>query len=143
MEQEYTCSVTLIVLGESLEPDVVTKELMLTPNQSWTNGEQKQFIRSDGSKRAFDSYHEWGGWKKFIPDEVKGEYLEEQLQHWCNTLQEKKTGINALKSTELDFVLDIFICTDSTASVIIPEALQREIYELGVELHISFETHGK
>ena len=132
-----------MVLGESLQPDVVTNELRLTPNQSWKKGEQKHFIRSDGSKLIFDSYHKWGGWKVFIPDEIKDEYLEEQLQYWCNTLQEKKSNIEALKSKDLDFALDIFICTDSTASIIIPEALQKEVSELGVELQISFQTHEK
>jgi hypothetical protein len=143
MDQEYTCSVTLMILGDDLCPGVVSKELSLTPSQSWENGEHQFYIRPDGTKRVFDSYYEWGGWKKFIQEEFKDEYLEEQLQYWCKELRGKKSNIDNLKSKGLYCALDIFICTETTASIIIAEELQKEISQLGFELRISFQTHGK
>jgi hypothetical protein len=58
---ENCSSATLIITGIDLDPDVITEALDLTPTQTWRRGEQKRFVRPDGSVRQFDSIHELGG----------------------------------------------------------------------------------
>jgi len=58
LPEEHCCSVTLIVVGDVLEPDVVTSALGWPPDRSWRRGERKRFARPDGTERVFDSVHE-------------------------------------------------------------------------------------
>ena len=141
MNEEYTSSVSLMFLADNLEPEVISEELSLIPTKAWKRGEQKFTIRRDGSKRLMDSYYEWGGWRKNIDKKSKNLYLEEQLEYWCNILSSKKSNIEILKSKDIFCTLDIFITTESTASIIVSKELQKEISELGIELRISIQAH--
>jgi hypothetical protein len=60
MRDDHCCSVTLIVVGDDLEPDVVTSVLGWLPNKSWRRGEHKRVMQPDGNERVFDSIHDWG-----------------------------------------------------------------------------------
>lgn len=139
METDPEClsSVTLIVLGRDLNPDTVSHELSLTPSKSWSKGEQKQIERSDGSQRVFDSRYEWGGWKLFMDSKLNNDLLEAQLQFWIDLLQDKTEAITRLKSHGLQCLLDVFITTDATASVVLPEELQKSLAALGLEIELS------
>jgi hypothetical protein len=141
--QEYVSSVTLMVLGTNLDPDMVSEELNLNPSQSWRNGEQKSFNRPDGSKHVFDSKHEWGGWRLFSDPLCKNAHLETQLQFWCDALQDKTSAMAVLKSKGLHCVLDVFVTTDATASIVLPEELQRSLGTLGLEIEISIIAGNK
>ena len=139
-EKEYVSSVTLMILGEDLKPDEVSAELSLKPSQAWRKGEQKSFVRSDGSRRVFDSRHEWGGWKCFVDQSHENDLLEEQLQFWCDTLRDKVDAIARLKSKGMHCALSLFVTTDDTASIIFPEELQASLAALGLELELSIMT---
>lgn len=80
-EREYMCSVTLLVLGEDLDPDSVSTALRLEPSRWWRKGERSVRL-SEQITRLRDSVHEWGGWKLFVADEQKDMPLEEQLEFW-------------------------------------------------------------
>ena len=139
-EKEYVSSVTLMILGEDLKPDEVSAELSLMPSQAWLKGEQKSFARADGSKRVFESRHEWGGWKCFVDQAHEDALLEEQLQFWCDTLQDKVDTLSRFKSKGLHCALSLFVTTDDTASIILPEELQASLASLGLELELSIMT---
>ena len=89
MREEHCCSVTLIVVGDDLEPEVVTSTLGWPPDQSWRRGERKRFTRPDGTERVFDSVHDWGGWKLFTADDERGRSLQDQVAAWLERLRVK------------------------------------------------------
>ena len=130
-------SVTLMILGKNLDPDVVSQELDLMPSQSWSKGGYHSFTRSDGSKRIFNSRHDWGGWKRYIAPKYKEAQLETQLQYWCEALQDKTNAITRLKSKGMHCVLKVFIATEATASMVLPETLQKSLANLGMEIEFS------
>jgi len=126
-----------MILGNNLDPDAVSQELDLTPSQSWRKGEYKSFTRSDGSRKIFNSRHDWCGWKLFIAPMNKEAPLETQLQYWCEALQDKTNAITRLKAKEMHCVLRVFITTDATASIVLPETLQTSISSLSLEIEHS------
>ena len=126
-----------MIFGDNLDPDVVSQELNLMPSQSWSKGEHKSFTRSDGSKKIFNSRHDWGGWKRFIIPKYEEAPLETQLQYWCQALQDKTNAITRLKSKGMHCVLRVFIATDATASIVLPETLQTSLANLGLEIELS------
>ena len=136
-EKEYVSSVTLMILGENLNPDMVTAQLSLTPSRAWCKGEQKSFVRSNGSKCVFDSRHEWGGWKCFIDQTHENALLEKQLQFWCDTLRDRVDAIARLKSKGMHCALSLFVTMDDIASIILTAELQVSLASLGLELELS------
>jgi hypothetical protein len=136
-DTEYTSSVTLMILCDDIDPDTITKELEMFPDQKWAKGEKKSYRKNDGSKVQFEGRHEWAGWKRFIDPDIKNKPLEDQLDFWCNTLKDRKEAISRLKSIDCYCALDIFISTDQTASIIIDENIQKKLSSLMIELRIS------
>ena len=134
---EYMSSTTLMILCDDIDPDIITKELEMFPDQKWKKGEIKSYRKKDGTKVQFESEHEWAGWKRFIDPALKNKPLENQLEFWCNTLKDRKEAISSLKSFDCYCALDIFIITDRTASIIIDGNLQNKLSSLNLELRIS------
>lgn len=122
-EPEYISSATLMILGDDLDPEDVTKKLGYVPSQSWRR----------------DATHEWGGWKRFVDPEHTNDPLEEQVEFWCSALRDRTEAISRLKSQGCHCALDLFVTTDATASIIIPELLQKQIAALGLELRLSIQ----
>ena len=67
----YTSSVSLVVLGESLDPAAVSSVLKLDSHDSWSRGQPK---------RVGHDLHAWGGWKRHLPPDRKSLSLEVQLE---------------------------------------------------------------
>lgn len=107
----HCCSVTLIVLGDDLEPDLVTSALGWSPNKSWRRGERKNFVRADGTKRVFDSVYEWGGWKLFSSDEERELSLREQVAAWLERLRGKAAAFKVLQQHGCEARLDCYTNT--------------------------------
>jgi hypothetical protein len=74
-----------MVLGTNLDPDDVSHELNMVPDQSWIRDEK----------------HEWGGWKKYISPDLDNAHLEEQLEFWIEMLDTDQENISNLKSKDL------------------------------------------
>src|SRR5436309_1007561 len=97
VQAEHCCSVTLIVVGADLDPDEVTKALGLEAHRSWRRGERQAFVRPDGSIQRFDSVHERGGWKHFLPTRYKeNRPLDEQFWLWLARLRGLAAAIKTL-----------------------------------------------
>ena len=135
---DVVCSATLLILGDELIPENVTAQLGLKPNQSWQKGEQKSFVRNDGTVRYFESKYEWGGWKCFIPEEQKGLELEEQLVWWCSLLENKESVMRSLEEKDCWLQMDCFITTSETAAFEISADLQNRLASLRLNLTLNF-----
>ena len=135
--REYLSGATLLILGDALDPALVSRSLRLRPSQSWKRGEQKRSIGI-----AFHSLHAWGGWKKFLPPAQEQKELTSQLRYWVRTLRGRGPAFAQLARSGYHCSLDCFVGTNATASLIFPPDLQGSIAALGLELRISVSTRG-
>jgi hypothetical protein len=74
---EYISSVTLVFLGESLDPTIVSAKLGIDPHESWMTGQPK---------RVGKELHQWGGWKRNLPEGLNNATVEEQMSYWIEEL---------------------------------------------------------
>jgi hypothetical protein len=140
-EKENVYSATLMILGNDLDPDLVSRSLGLNPDKAWRKGERKFFKKDDGTTRYFDSYYQGGGWKCFTNKNWLCQSLEEELEAWSEILSAREQAIIDLQGLGYNFTLDC--CVVSTGSEVIrlwPE-LQRALGNLNVEIDITFYTH--
>ena len=140
MREEHCCSVTLIVLGDDLEPEVVTSTLGWSPDQSWRRGEQKRFTRPDGTVRVFDSVHDWGGWKRFTAKDERGRSLQEQVAAWLERLRVKMEELRSLHDRGWQLELDCFAATSECLGLSV--AVLGELAGLGLGLVLTFSAGG-
>lgn len=128
-------------MGESLNPEDVSEKLDMNPDQYWENGDRKSFLKKNGKVHYFDSIHEYGGWKKFLPLKMKNSNnIEEQLNYWVHVLKNKHKPLKEL-STEHQCKLDLFATTESTASIVMSAELIQSLAKLNLELQWSFSHH--
>ena len=128
--REYLSSSTLVITGDNLDPDVVSRHLNLEPDRVWRKGDE----RVVGSK--VHSYAS-GGWKRFMDQTLRGEYLEEQLRYWVSLLTGRRVSLQDFRDRGWNCVLSCFIGTDETASIVLPAAFQQELADLGVDIELS------
>ena len=140
IRDEHCCSVTLLVVGDDLQPEVVTSTLGWPPNQSWRRGERKRFKRPDGTERVFDSVHEWGGWKLFVADDERGRSLQEQVVAWLERLRVKGQALRCLHDRGWEIELDCFAATSECLDL--PVSVLGELVGLGVGLALTFSAGG-
>jgi hypothetical protein len=140
MREEHCCSVTLIVVGDDLEPDVVTSTLGWPPDQSWRRGERKRFMRPDGTERVFDSVHDWGGWKRFTADDERGRSLQDQVAAWLERLRVKGQALRCLHDRGWEVELDCFAATSECLDL--PATVLGELAGLRVGLALTFSAGG-
>ena len=131
-DPEYISHVTLMILGEDLDPTVVSQTLKLRPSQSWKRGAPQSL-----KGVALDSTHSWGGWKKFLPPSQKARPLPAQLRYWVRTLRGRERMLAKLAASGHWCTLDCYVGTDATASLILPVDLQRSLSALGLDLRLS------
>lgn len=133
---EHCCSVTLIVVGDDLEPEVVTSTFGWPPDRSWRRGERKRFMRPDGTERVFDSVHDWGGWKLFAADDERGRSLQDQVAAWLKRLRVKGQAIRCLHERGWKVELDCFVATSECLDL--PATVLGELAGLRVGLVLTF-----
>jgi len=133
-EDNVTASVTLLVLAEDLDPDVVTKSLLQFPDQSWRRGEPQPIRATVASARAAD----WGGWKKFIPADFESRSVEEQLEFWASSLRDRSSEIAVLRSLGHELFLDCSISASFPFLIEMSDSLQLQLgaLHLNVDFHI-------
>jgi hypothetical protein len=141
MRDEHCCSATLIVVGDDLEPEVVTSALGWPPDQSWRRGERKRFMRPDGTELVFDSVHEWGGWKCFTADDQRGQALHDQVAAWLGRLRDKGPALQGLRDRGWVVELDCFAVTSEYLHL--PATLLGELAGMGVDLALTFSADGE
>jgi hypothetical protein len=136
VQAKHCCSVTLIVVGADLDPEEVTKALGLAAHQSWRRGERKAFVRPDGSIRRFDSVHEEGGWKHFLPARhQENRPLHDQFRLWLARLRGLAEAIKTLTARGWEVELDCFAIGSEV--LVLSNRELRELAELGVGLALT------
>lgn len=138
MRVAHCCSVTLIVVGGDLEPEVVTSALGWNPGQSWRRGERKRFKRSDGTERVFDSVHDRGGWKLFAVDDERERSLQDQVAAWLERLHAKGPALLGLRDRSWEIELNCFAATSECLDL--PVTVLGELASLGVGLSLTFSA---
>ncbi|MDB5310482.1 MAG: hypothetical protein JWO38_4684 [Gemmataceae bacterium] len=138
MREEHCCSVTLIVVGDDLDPEVVTTALGWPPDQSWRRGERKRFTRPDGTERVFDSVHDRGGWKLFTAGDERGRSLHGQVAAWLERLRVNGQAFRHLRDRGWEVELDCFAATSECLGL--PATVLGEFAGLGVGLALTFSV---
>lgn len=131
-----TSSATLIVYGEDVDPELTSDLLQLQPNLAWRKGDTER-TRVDGSIVPRSKPAAWGGWKRWLDDDLMAQSLNEQLVHWASLLAGKAEAINRLKQQSLSIELNCCVVA-KTVVVHIPDELQQEFGGLGIDLDITF-----
>ena len=125
---EYLSSVTLMLLGDEFLPTIITEQLSLEPDQTW----------------VVDDSHEWCGWKKFMPDELKSVELAGQIEYWVSILEGERTVLQQLHAGGIYLALDCFVTprdeNGGTASILLPPNLLKKVAVLGLELRFSYSS---
>jgi hypothetical protein len=138
MREEHCCSVILIVVGDDLDPEVVTSSLGWRPDRVWLRGERKRFTRADGTERFFDSVHDRGGWKLFAADDERGLPLQGQFAAWLERLRVKGQALRRLLDRGWEVELDCFAATSECLDL--PATVLGELASLGVGLALAYSA---
>ena len=128
-DREYTSYVTLMILGDDLDPQSVSKALRMRPTRSWMRGE---------SPKESEFLYEWGGWKKSLPNTQLSQSLGRQLAFWVRALHGRTQAIAELTRSGHLCALNCYVGSSGTASIIVPVELQQALAAIGLELRISF-----
>jgi hypothetical protein len=135
MKKEYDGSVGLIILGENLDPPMISKALGMRPAHWWKRGEFTL------GKFKTKSKHKYGGWKKYPPASTGKKLIEDQLLYWANKLKTKRQHLKRFREEGCRIYLDVFATTDATISMIWPAKLTLALAGLEVDVHFSVFAH--
>jgi hypothetical protein len=125
---EYTSSVALVILGESLDPASITARLGMEPHESWMRGQLK---------RVGTDVHQWGGWKRFLPEALKAATVEEQLNYWIEELVPKEEPLESIAGSSARCSLDVFVSADAAWFKLSSE-VNRSIAALPLSIEFTF-----
>ena len=134
---EYISSVTLMILGNDLDPAHISRALKLRPAKAWKRGDRKT-----SGHLTFDSTYSWGGWKKFLPTSQENRPLPSQLRYWVRTLRGREHIFSALVDSGHRCILDCYLGTDATASLILTADLQQSLSALSLDITVSVSVYG-
>ena len=137
-ERRRQFSVTLILLGEGLDPSGVTRALGMFPDQSWRTGEVPKVRRPDGRWIETPRVAEWSGWKKFMPVELDGESVELQLEHWAGELESKAEALQTLRDLGWSVALDCYMASPDSERLALRTGLIGKLANFGADLDIHF-----
>lgn len=138
MATNRSSSVTLIVLGDDLDPGEVTRSLAMFPNQAWKAGEVPQIETPEGRWIAIPRAAEWGGWKKFMPEECANELLDDQLEYWAAELHSKSHAVAELRARGWSVTLDCYLSTHEVDTTKLTADLLRKLAALGADVSVHF-----
>lgn len=127
---DYISSVTLIILGDDLDPHVVSDALGMEPSRCWRRGEEK--------KLAPGTFYDWGGWKCFGPD--TDAEVEDKIDYWLVQLRGKESELKSLKRRGCRCLLDVFLAFDEVATLQLTSEFHRKIADLGLDLDICINS---
>ena len=127
---------TQLIRTDSSPPQAVGHSQVLR------KGERKSFVRHDGARHYFDSRHEQGGWKCFIPDEKRNAEFAEQLAWWCDALEGREPALRALEAQGLRLQVDCFVGARESATLELSADLQGRLSRLRLNLTVCFSAEA-
>ncbi|MBD5779815.1 DUF4279 domain-containing protein [Pelagicoccus sp. NFK12] len=131
--EEIVSSVTLIILGNDLEPSTVSELLDLKPSRSWKRGEEKPLARS--------TFYDWGGWKRLSPD--TNDSVEEKIRFWIGVLEGKEKAFEKIKDNGWRASLDVFYAFTECSTFSVSNDLSKKIGELNLELDFTLHSEER
>ena len=135
---EHCCSVTFIVTGEDLDPETVTRTLSMAADNTWIRGERQSWTLPDGKVLHFESVHEEGGWKRFLPEAETDRPLDDQIRYWLSELRERRDAIHELLELGCRIELNCFAADGEFLWLSNREL--RDLAELGVDLSLTIAS---
>jgi hypothetical protein len=133
---EPVWSVTLILIGNELDPEAVTRELGMQPDQFWRKGD----LATQGpSGRPRKSPMPWSGWKKFASPEVARLTLEEQLHAWLGILEPWGARLRDLADSGVRIELNCF--SASSDGFRLDRGMIAKLHAWGIELDCTFSCN--
>ena len=141
-EPQCSTSATLILLGDDLNPDLITERLGLVPSQAWRRGETKKHTGRDGVTRIIEDagVYEWGGWKLWLPEERRHRPFWSQLTYWERILEDRAEEIKACKAEGLTVEINCYI-GGPNYHLFLTSEFQAFLGNLGVDLDITYYTY--
>jgi len=130
----------LVVLGEDVDPTEVTRGLGMFPDQGWRRGEIPRVLTPDGRVIQYPKSCDWGGWKKFMPESLRGESLEAQLEHWVRELDAKGEVLRTFVTRGWSLTLDCFIHSSDVAVIELRAELLSRLAVAGVDVDLHLYT---
>lgn len=140
-KKDAVCSATLIILGNDLNPDIITDALDLQPSQAWRRGDNHSFNQADGTVCVYETIHKWGGWKRWLESDLRDMPLTAQLLHWSDLLMENGVFIKGLKKKGHTIEMNCCVITEASVVIQVPAQLQQKFGGLGVDLDVTFYAH--
>ena len=125
---DYTSSISLVILGEELDPAQVSGALELESHDSWKKGQRKT---------VGVQVHQWGGWKRRLPPDLERAPFEDQLNYWINELLVKEEALETVVQFGNRAALDCFVSADAAWFKLSPQLL-RKLAKLPVDMEFTF-----
>ena len=132
LENDITYSTYLVLIGDELDPEEMTDLLDVEPDNCWRKGDVKSLYGIQGKPLA------WGGWKKAPASSYRDSDLEEQLEYWCDFIQEKRDVFRQIQRDGIAVSIDCSIETSDVSFLQLQPQLSLKLAELKVCLDISF-----
>lgn len=136
-------SVTLLILGDNLDPNEVTRRLAIFPDQAWRVGDFPEIQTPSGRWIQSTSAALFGGWKKYMPKILEGEMLGIQLLHWSEALESKADIIRALRDRGWSVILDCFVTASEPEMVELTAELLAKLAAIGSDVDFHFYPHSE
>jgi hypothetical protein len=130
---EQSWSVTLILTGDEMDPNVVSSELGMQPDQFWWKGAFESF---GAGRRSRKSPAPWSGWKKFASPAVAQLPLDEQLNAWLEILEPSGDVLRRLADRGICIELNCFSATSDGFRL--DRKMVAKLHAWGVELDCTF-----
>ena len=137
-KQARASSVTLIILGDDLDPSEVTRVFGTFPDQAWRAREAPEIQTPNGRWIQIPRAAECGGRKKFMPKELRNELLEGQLEHWIMELGSKSEIVRGLQGRGWSVTLDCVISTSEVDVAELKADLLAKLAAIGTDVDIHF-----
>jgi len=129
--QDSKSSVTMCIVADDLEPDLITNTLELIPSKSWQRGQKRP------SGRVYD----FGGWKLYQDHQWDSFPLDTQIGLWIEKLAPRKSQLETITSQGFDVDLVCFATHESSLFLKITHERIEQLSELHVNLIFEFLLH--
>ena len=128
----------LTAVGYDVEPTEVTRGLGMFPDQAWSRGEFPKIMTPDGRLLQHPQRADWGGWKKFMPDRLRGEHLAVQLEHWATELDSKREVLRSFLARGWSLTLNCYVDSSDITVIELKAELLSMLALIGVDIELHF-----
>ena len=110
----------------------------MAADNTWIRGERQSWTLPDGKVLHFESVHEEGGWKRFLPEAETDRPLDDQIRYWLSELRERRDAIHEL--LELGCCIELNCFAADGEFLWLSNRELRDLAELGVDLSLTIAS---